>query len=256
MLMCFDVGNTEIYCGIYYHKKFINSFRIKTKNGWSSDQIGIFMKSFCRENDINISKLDKIAISSVVPSVDYSLRSACIKYFDKDPLFVKAGIKIGLSVTKFKQTQEIGADLICNAVGALDHYPEQNLLIVDLGTATTISAVNKSREYLTGVIIPGVKTQVESLALAAEKLFSVELMRPKNISPKSTIESIQAGIYYGHLGGIQLLLEKLSSACFSNEKYLIIGTGGFSRLFSNAKLFDIIDTDLTLKGLVKIIELN
>ncbi|KKB96344.1 hypothetical protein SZ25_00557, partial [Candidatus Arcanobacter lacustris] len=154
------------------------------------------------------------------------------------------------------QTQEIGADLICNAVGALNHYPDQNLLIVDLGTATTISVVNKSKEYLTGVIIPGVKTQVESLALSAEKLFSVELIKPKNMAPKSTIESIQTGIYYSHLGGVGLLLEKLSTACFNDEKYLVIGTGGFSRLFSNAKLFDTIDSDLTLKGLVKIIELN
>jgi len=229
MLMCFDIGNSHIYGSFYFNDSINHKFRINTKAGWSSDQLGIFLKSFCREHDIDIQKISKIAISSVVPSLDYHFRNCCIKYFNQEPLIVKAGIKMGVSLSRFKYPHEIGADLICNAVGAINDHPNQNLLIIDMGTATTITLVNKEKEYLAGVIIPGPKTQIDSLAVAAEKLFGVELVEPKEILPKSTLESIQVGIYYSHLGGIGLLMEKLSVAAFGDEGYISIATGGFSR---------------------------
>ena len=256
MLICIDVGNTQVYGGFYHDGAFIHSFRLNVKVGWSSDQLGIFLKSFCREHAIDTEKVASIAVSSVVPSFDHHLQNACLKYFKKRALFVKSGVKSGLSVTKFKNSHEIGADLICSAVGAINLYPNTNLLIVDMGTATTICAVNKAKEFLTGLIIPGIKTQNDSLALSAEKLFSVELLKPKSIMSGSTVESIQNGIYYSHIGGIKYLLHKLGKAAFAEEKSLVIATGGYSRIFADTGLFEVIDPDLVLKGLVKIIELN
>jgi type III pantothenate kinase len=256
MLICIDVGNTQVYGGFYQDNNFIHSFRINTKVGWSSDQLGIFLKSFCHEHAINIEQVESIAVSSVVPSFDHHLQNACLKYFKKRALFVKAGVKSGLSVAKFKNSHEIGADLICSAVGAINLHPNTNLLIIDMGTATTICAVNKSKEFLTGLIIPGIKTQNDSLAISAEKLFSVELVKPKTIMSGSTVESIQNGIYYSHIGGIKYLLQKLGKAAFGEEKSLVIATGGYSRIFTDSGLFELFDPDLVLKGLVKIIELN
>jgi type III pantothenate kinase len=159
-------------------------------------------------------------------------------------------------VNKFKNYNEIGADLVCSAVGAVYQYIETNLIIVDMGTATTITAINKAKEFLTGAIIPGLATQISSLASSAEKLFSVELIRPKNEAPRSTIEAIQTGVYYSHLGGIKLLIKRLAKECFGGEKYLIIGTGGYARLFQEEELFDYFESNLVLAGLQKIIEFN
>lgn len=256
MLLCFDVGNSQVYGGFYEDKKFSHNFRINTKIGWSSDQLGIFLRSFCREHNVAYEKVNEIAVSSVVPSFDYHLKNACLKYFKVEPLFIKSGIKTGVSVAKYKAFSEIGADLICSAVGALEQYPDNNLLLVDMGTATTITAVNKKKEFITGLIIPGIKTQVASLAHAAEKLFTVELVQPKTIMAKDTSESIQAGLYYGHLGAMRLLLKKLAKEALQDQEHKIIATGGFARLFTRTKLFDVIDSDLVLKGLVKIVAMN
>lgn len=256
MLVCIDVGNTQVYGGFYQDGNFIHSFRINTKVGWSSDQLGIFLKSFCHEHAIDIEQVNEIAVSSVVPSFDHHLQNACLKYFKKRALFVKMGVKTGLSVTKFKNAHEIGADLICSAVGAINLHPNANILIVDMGTATTITAVSKAKEFLTGLIMPGIKTQSESLSSSAEKLFSVELVKPKGIMSSSTVESIQNGIYYSNIGGIKYLIHELGKAAFHNEKYIVIATGGYSRIFESSDLFEFFDPDLVLKGLVKIMELN
>lgn len=256
MLLCFDVGNSQVYGGFHENNKFSHNFRINTKIGWSSDQLGIFLRSFCREHNIASEKVNEIAVSSVVPSFDYHLKNACLKYFKVEPMFVKAGIKTGLSVAKFKSSHEIGADLICSAVGAVEQYPDSNLLIVDMGTATTITVINSKKEFITGVIIPGIKTQAASLAQAAEKLLTVELLHPKTVVAKDTIESIQAGLYYGHLGAMRLLLKKLAKEAINDQDHKVVATGGFARLFMKAKLFDVIDSDLVLKGLVKITSLN
>lgn len=255
MLICIDAGNTQIHGGFYSNGRFIHYFRLNTKMGLDSDQFSAFIKSFCQENGIDISSLENIAISSVVPPLDDPLRDAFLTCFKIKPLFVKAGIETGLTIN-FATPHEVGADLICSAAGAMESYPNRNLVIVDMGTATTITIINKYKEFITCTIIPGIMTQVESLSSSAEKLTSLEIAKPKSSIPKSTLESIQMGIYYSHLGGINLLIKKLSEANFAGEQYTIIGTGGYSRLFDDSGLFNIIDQNLVLKGLVKIASLN
>ncbi len=256
MLLCIDAGNSQIYGGFFVDGKVINSFRLNTKLGWSSDQLGIFLRSFCHEHGVDVATVTTIAISSVVPSLDYHLNNAALKYFKCIPLFVKAEVKTGIDVSKFEGHREIGADLICSAVGAIEQFPDKNLFIVDMGTASTIIAISKSKEFLTGVIVPGLALQASSLVSAAEKLFSVEMVKPERCMPTNTAESIQVGLYYSHIGGLKYLMKKLAQGCFKDEEYLVIGTGGYSRLFEDIALFDHVEPDLILSGLVKIVELN
>jgi type III pantothenate kinase len=256
MYLCIDIGNTEIYGGFCDNNIFTHSFRASSKAEWSADQLGMFIKAYCREHAINPDLIEHIGISSVVPSLDYHLQNACLKYFNKTPIFVRSGIKTGINVSKFKNSHEIGADRICGAIGAVTEFPNRNILVVCMGTATTITAINKSAEFLTGIIIPGIKTQRDALAKAAAKLFSVELIKPKTLTPTSTTEAMQMGLFYSHLGGIQLLLQKLAQNAFRNEDCFVVGTGGYSSLFAESDLFDAMDKFLELKGLCKIIELN
>jgi type III pantothenate kinase len=255
MLVCFDVGNTQIYGGFYHNQKFTHNFRVNTKIGWSSDQLGIFLRGFCHEHNIDVSAINGAVISSVVPSLDYHLKNACLKYFHREPLFVRSGVKTGISI-KYKASHEVGADLICSAVGATNKYPDTHLFIVDMGTATTVTAVSSKMEFITGLIMPGIQVQATSLSTAAEKLMAVELIQPKSAIAKNTTESIQTGIYLAHLGGIKLIISKLAKEAFAGQDYKVIATGGYARLFRSSKFFHAFENDLVLEGLVKIHELQ
>jgi type III pantothenate kinase len=256
MHLSLDIGNSQIHGGFYSNDKLLNDFRLNTKQGWSSDQLGIFFTSFCREYKIDYTKIKGVAICSVVPSMDYHLKNASIKYFKKEPFFIKSGVKTGILVDRFKNPQELGADLICAAVSGASFFPEQDLLIVDMGTATTIIAISAKKEFLGGVIIPGIITQIDSLSGSAEKLFTVEIMKPTTYLGKTTIHSIQSGIYYGHLGSLKYLLSNLEKETFGSGNAMVIATGGFSRLYNNEGVFNKIIPELILRGALQILKLN
>ncbi|MCK5690540.1 type III pantothenate kinase, partial [Myxococcota bacterium] len=187
--------------------------------------------------------------------LDYSLRSACIKYFSQDPFFLKAGVKTGLQI-KTRNPHEVGADRIANAVGAEQLYPGKNLLIVDLGTATTIDAINDKRDYLGGAIAPGLRISMEALEKRTAKLTSTEIIKKPKALGRTSAESIQAGLYYGQLGMIRELCKSITREHFSQNKPIVIGTGGFVHLFEHEKIFDAIKPDLVLEGLMHTLELN
>jgi type III pantothenate kinase len=256
VFLCIDVGNSQIHGGFYQDGLFVHSFRIQTRSGWSADQCGLFIRSFCHEKNINLRVLKKIAVSSVVPSMDVTIREACRSYFGIEPLYLKSGVKTGISVVRYKNVHEIGSDLIASAVGAVQAYPHTNLIVMDFGTATTIIAVNASKEFFAGPILPGVKTQVASLAAMAEKLVPVEVVVPQNLLVHSTAEAIQAGVYYSHLAALRYLSCEMASLAFNDPSYTRVATGGYSSLFEKDDLFDAMDPVLVLKGLVEIIRMN
>jgi type III pantothenate kinase len=256
MYLCLDVGNTQIHGGVVDDDKLIMDFRLNTKEGWSSDQFGVVIRGILREREVKFEQINRIGIASVVSSIDYHLKNACLKYFNYAPVFIKAGLKTGVSVSKFKNPHEIGADLIAAAACALHDHPKQNLIIVDMGTATTITAVNKQHEFLGGIIVPGLQTQITSLANSAEKLCLTDIEKPKGYLGKTTTHSIQSGLYYGQLGALLYLISNAASETFSGEKYKVIGTGGFSRLYINDKLFDMQVPDLVLRGIKVILSMN
>ncbi len=255
MLLCFDVGNTQIHGGFYRNAHFEAHFRFPTKMGVSSDQLGVFLHQFCHIHDISPTAIEGVAISSVVPSIDYHLRNAIIKYFKREPFFVKSQVKTGLTM-RFRSPGEVGADLICAAVGAMQRFPAQNVIIIDLGTATTVMALNTKGEFISGVIVPGLQTQAASLAQSAEKLVAVDLIKPLNWISENTTQAIQAGIYHLHLGGLKWIIQHLAKEAFLGEEYTRLSTGGLHRLFEEEDWVDAYDPDLVLQGLARIYDFN
>ncbi len=201
-----------------------------------------------RENGVDPREVKRVAICSVVPSALYPIRGACLKYFRVEPFVLQAGVKTGLKV-RYRNPHEVGADRIAGAIGATLRRPASNLIVVDCGTATTFDVVTAEGDYLGGAILPGVGISVETLAGRTAKLPTVELTRPTVALGRSTIESIQSGVYHGHAGAIRHLVNELSREAFAGQRPYIVGTGGFARLLEAEKLFDEIVPELVLLGL-------
>ncbi|MEZ0392959.1 MAG: type III pantothenate kinase [Pseudobdellovibrionaceae bacterium] len=255
MILTLDVGNSQIFGGVFEKDQLKFRFRKTSKTGSSSDEIGIFLRSVLRENNFDPAKVTHIAMCSVVPDVIYSIRNACKKYFNLNPFVLQAGVKSGLKIN-YRNPLEVGADRIANSVAATHLYPKKDLLIVDLGTATTFCAISKEKDYLGGSIAAGLRLNMEALESKTAKLPSVEIVSMKEALGRSTVESIQSGLYFGHLGTMKEITSRVSEECFGGEKPFIIGTGGFSSLFEKEKIFDVIHPDLVLQGLLMALKMN
>ena len=255
MILCLDVGNTQIYGGIFENDKLVFQFRKISRAGSSADEYGIFLKGVLKENNFDPSKIDQIAICTVVPDVIYSLRNCCIRYFNITPFLLEPGTKSGLKIG-YRNPLEVGADRIANAIAGIKKYPDEDLIIIDFGTATTFCAIKKNREYLGGSIIPGVKISMEALEENTSKLPTVEIVNPGSVCGRSTVESIQSGLYFGNLGMIKEISYRITKECFPSSRPIVIGTGGFARLYQDQDLFDHIIPDLVLQGLNQSLKLN
>jgi type III pantothenate kinase len=255
MILCLDVGNSQIYGGVFNDGKILLRFRRNSKTGASSDEIGVFLRSVLRENEIDPKNVKQIAVCTVVPEVLHSLKNACMKYFKLNPFVLQAGVKTGLKL-KYKNPLEVGADRVANAIAGTQLYPGKNLLIIDFGTATTFCAVNQDKEYLGGVIIAGLRISMEALESRTSKLPSVEIIKPQECLAKTTIDSIQSGLYFGTLGQIKEIGARITNEGFNGIKPKIIGTGGFASLFASAGIFDEENPDLVLHGLYTALKMN
>jgi len=222
-------------------------FRHASKES-TSDEIGLFLKQVLRENACDPEAITHIAIGSVVPQLDYSLRSACIKYFSMEPFFLQAGVKTGLNI-QYRNPVEVGADRIADAIAATHRFPEKPLVIIDFGTATTLCVVNAKKAYLGGAILPGLRLSMDALSNNTAKLPAVDIVRMQSVVGRSTVESIQSGVYFGALGAVRELIQQVKQQHFPEEKFLVLATGGFAGLFDQEKIFDHILPDLVLEGL-------
>jgi type III pantothenate kinase len=256
MILSLDVGNTTIHGGVFDGDILKAQFRRTSEFRASSDELGIFLRSVLRENEIDPSKIRQIAICSVVPDAIHSLRNACLKYFKLNPFLLQAGVKTGLKI-KYRNPVEVGADRIANSIAAAHLFPNRDLLIVDFGTATTFCALTADRDYLGGAIIAGLKISMEALETKTAKLPSVEIISMREALGRSTIESIQSGLYYGQVGTVREFKARLIKECFAPESQpVIVATGGFAGLFEKENLFDTIIPDLVLKGLNLALRMN
>lgn len=257
MILCLDVGNSQIYGGLFSEDDTNAHFQFRktSKDGSSSDEFGIFLRSVLRENGYKVEDVTRIAICTVVPGVLHSLRGACQKYFNVEPFVLKAGVKTGLKI-KYNNPLEVGSDRIANAIAVSKLYENKNAIVVDFGTATTFCVVTKNKEYLGGMILPGVRLGMEALESNTAKLPSVEIVRPAELIGRSTVESIQAGIYYSNWAAVTLLSKEIQKKYFAGEDAIVVGTGGFSRLFEADSLFDVLAPDLVLNGLYLALKMN
>lgn len=255
MILCLDVGNSQIYGGVFIDGEIKLRFRRSSKEAMSSDELGMFLKGVLRENLLDPENIEKVAICSVVPSIDHSLSSACLKYLKRKPFILMAGRRTGLRI-RYRNPIEVGADRIANAIGAVQLYPNRDLVIADFGTATTLCAITRNRDYEGGAIMPGLRLSMEALESKTSKLPAVAIVAPERAVGRSTVECIQAGLFFGQLGMVKELISRMTKECFGGEKPFVIGTGGFSSLFDKESIFDIVMPDLVLRGLYFALEMN
>lgn len=255
MLLTLDVGNSQLHGGVFDGDTLRLQFRKTTQPIGSSDEFGVFLRAVLRENALDPAAVKRVAICSVVPPVAYPLRAACVKYFNCEPFVLQAGVKTGLKI-RYRNPAEVGADRVACAIGAARLHPLRDVLVVDCGTATTLEAVTAAGDYLGGAIMPGVGIAAEMLASRTAKLPRIEIARPESALGRTSTESIQSGIFHGHVGAIRNLLAALTVEAFSGQRPLVIGTGGFARMFEEENLFDEIVPELVLFGLKHAEQLN
>ncbi len=248
MILCLDVGNTQIFGGVFLKDELVFHFRKTTSHSLSSDELGVFLRNVLSQNKIEWQSIQSIAVCSVVPQLIHSITNCGLKYFSKRPFLLKPGVKTGLKIL-YHNPQEVGSDRIANVIGAVQLFPNRNLIVADMGTATTLCAVSKNKDYFGGAILPGVKMSMEALEAKTAKLPTVEIIKPTETVGRSTITSIQSGLYYGGLGALKEICERYSKEYFTDEAPLIVGTGGLAILFKEEGIFDHIVKDLVLKGL-------
>ncbi len=255
MLLTMDVGNSQIYCGVYDGDDLRATFRRTSSVRASSDEFGAFFRAMLRENGVDPACVDMAAICSVAPDAVHSLRNCFRKYFGFEPFLLQPGARTGLRI-RYRNPLEVGADKIANAIGALARFPGRNLIIVDFGTATTLCAVSRQREYLGGVITPGLQISMAALESNTARLPTVEIVRPADVLGRSTVESIQSGLYYGTLAAVRSVAASITESHFAADHPLVVATGGFARLFEHERLFDEFVPELPLLGLRRALELS
>lgn len=253
MLLAIDIGNTNTVMGIYDGDELIHNWRLETKKERTGDEWGVYLRELLQSVKMEIDQIDGAIISSVVPQMQRAIDRLCERYIKKKPILVGPEIKIDMPIAT-DNPAEVGADRIVNSVAAFHKY-KTDLIIIDFGTATTFDYVSKDGEYMGGLILPGLGISMEALFSKAAKLPRVDIAKPKNIIGKSTVESMQSGIYYGYSGMIDSVVETMEKEI--GRKAKVIATGGIAPLLiKESKKITDVDEFLTLEGLKLIFNWN
>ena len=246
MLLAIDIGNTNLVIGCLHDDKILFKARIATDSIRTSDQYGVEIKNMLEAYGVKRSDIDDCIISSVVPPVFNSVRTGVIKIIGKQPMVVGPGLKTGLNIHVDVPSQ-VGSDRIVIAVAALAEY-KAPLLLMDLGTATTIEAVEPDNVYMGGVIIPGVRVSLDALTSRAAQLPGISLDQPKQVIGKNTVDCMRSGMMYGTAAMIDGLVERMEEEL--GHRCTLIATGGLAQFIAPlCKREIILDKDLLLKGL-------
>src|ERR1700757_1181136 len=254
MLLVLDVGNTNTVLGVYEMgapgfapqtgAKLIAHWRVATIRTHTVDEYGVLFRNLFAIGKVEASEVRGIIISSVVPPMDFTLREVCERYFQLKPLFVEPGIKTGMPVL-YENPSEVGADRVVNGVAAFEKYGGP-CIVVDFGTATTFDAVSAKGEYLGGVIAPGIGISAEALFERTARLPRVDIRKPARVIGTNTVGSIQSGLYYGYLGLVDGILEKLIQELGKDTR--VVATGGLGPMIgTGSKFIKEVDEFLTLE---------
>src|SRR5229473_2873990 len=264
MLLVIDVGNTNTVLGVFGHagkidsgqenppdqapqyRRLMANWRVATIQTQTVDEYGVLFRNLFAMDNLEVPGVRGIVISSVVPPLDSTLRQVCERYFNTKPLFIEPGVKTGMQVL-YDNPAEVGADRIVNGVAAFEKYGGPSV-IVDFGTATTFDCISKKGEYMGGVICPGIGISADALFQRTARLPRVEIRKPARMIGTNTVGSLQSGLYYGYLGLVDGILERLVDELGAETR--VIATGGLGSLIGTASHFiKDVDEFLTLEGL-------
>ncbi len=254
MVLCIDIGNTNIKYGLFEGDELKVSFRVATDLNRTSDQYGTAIIDMLAVQNIYAADIDGAIISSVVPSLNYTISHMCSGYLGVEPLLVGAGLKTGHDL-RVDNAREVGADRIVNDVAAIRKYGAP-VIVIDFGTATTFNVVNAHGEFIGGAIAPGIRGSMDSLVSGTAKLPRVEIETPKSVIGKNTITNMQAGLVFGFAGLVDYIVKKIRRE-LKRADVPVVATGGFSEIIAKEiSCIDHVDKLLTLQGLKHLYDLN
>lgn len=254
MIFVMDIGNTNIKAAVFDGKKLLRRWRCATDPAMTSDQYGIIMTDLFRYHELSIQDIEGIMISSVVPTINYTIEHMCRDYFHLEPRILLPGMRTGLNI-RYENPRELGSDRIANAVAVSTLYGGPSIFI-DFGTATTYGVVSDKGEFLGGAIGPGLRMMNRALSSGTAKLPSIELVVPPKVIGRTTVCNIQAGVLYGYIGSVEKIVGAMKEE-IGCPQAKVIATGGMAHLVrSNSSVIDEINPDLTLTGLRIIYEKN
>jgi len=254
MLLVIDVGNTNTSLGVYRGAELVAHWRLTTNRARTVDEYGVHARNLFELAALDFKAINAIAIASVVPPLNYTLKTMAETYFNLSPLFVDSNTNTGLKIL-YEPATDVGADRIVDAVAAIEKYGAP-CIIVDFGTATTFDVINSNGEYLGGVITPGIMISSDALFERAAKLPRVDIKRPQRVIGSSTTTAMQSGLYYGYTALVDGVLKKIVEELGGSGKPPhVIATGGLAPLIATGSEFiKVVDDTLTLDGLRLIYE--
>ena len=253
MLLALDIGNTTIAVGPFRANELLRSWKIKTDRNKTSDEYGVLLLDLFQVSELRPEKVTAAIISSVVPPLTPLFQEVGKKYFGVDPLVVGPGLRTGMPIL-YENPQEVGADRIVAAVAAFEKYGGPTV-IVDFGTATTFDAVSEKGEYLGGAIAPGIQISAEALSLKTAKLPRIEIRKPVKAIGRTTVSSMQAGLYFGYIGLVKSVVAEIGKELGKEAR--VVATGGFGERFaSEIPALVAYEPNLVLEGLRIIFDRN
>jgi type III pantothenate kinase len=253
MLLVIDVGNTNTSLGVYRDEELLAHWRLTTNPSRTVDEYGVHARNLFELAHMDFKDIEAIAIASVVPPLNYTVKRMAEVYFNLTPLFIDHTTDTGLKIL-YEPASDVGSDRIVDAVAAIARHGKP-CVVVDFGTATTFNAINAAGEYLGGLITPGIMISSEALFSRTAKLPRVDIKRPQRVIGSSTVAAMQSGLYYGYAGLVDGVLERVIEEMGSKPH--IIATGGLASLIATgSKFIEKVDDTLTLEGLRLVYERN
>ncbi len=254
MIFVLDTGNTNTVLGVFDQGELVHEWRIKTDRYKTEDEFGMLIKSLFDHKGIRFSDFSGVIISSVVPPMMDALEKMCAIYFDLTPMIIgRDDVNVPLRMA-YPHPEEIGADRLVNAVGAIEQYGSP-VIIIDFGTATTYCYVDEEGAYYGGLISPGVKISMEALYKKASKLPKIEIQAPEQVIGTSTVKAMQSGVFYGYVSQVDGTVNRMKKEI--GTEATVIATGGLASLIADeSETIQHVDTHLTLKGLYMIYNNN